>query len=79
MTGISYLDVFSSAPDRGHDEAIDPGDLVRTGSNPFPHFKVIAVKGAMAWLSDLQTGADHLAPLRRCRKIGTLALMFAAE
>jgi len=35
--------VFSIEPDCDHDAAAGPGDLVRAGSNYFPHFRVIAV------------------------------------
>ncbi len=79
MYRISYSDVFSIALDREYDESISPGDLVRTGSNQFPHFQVIAVHGDMGWLRDVQTGADHLVPLLRCRKLEEPALALAAE
>ena len=79
MNSISYCDVFSLTLDREHDETIYIGDLVRTGTNHFPHFEVIAIHRDKAWLRDLQTGADHLTPLQRCRKIDAPALAMAAE
>ena len=79
MNSISYCDVFSLTLDREHDEAILAGDIVRTGTNDFPRFKVVAVHGDKAWLRDVQTGANHLAPLLRCRRMPQPALAIAAE
>ena len=45
MNMSSYSDVFSINHDREYDEDIQPGDLVRTGPNLFPHFEVVAVHG----------------------------------
>jgi len=69
VTLSSYSDVFSIDHDRGYAEEIQPGDLVRTGSNLFPHFEVVAVHGDKAWVRNVQNGTDHLAILSRCRKI----------
>lgn len=69
MTLSSYSDIFAISHDREYAEDIRPGDLVRTGPNLFPHFEVIAVHGEKAWVRNLETGADHLAFLSRCRKI----------
>lgn len=69
MSLPSYSDVFSISLDRGYDEDIRVGDLVRTGPNLFPHFDVIAVHGDKAWVRNVQTGVDHLAFVSRCRKI----------
>jgi hypothetical protein len=79
MTLSSYSDVFSIDHDRGYDEEIQPGDLVRTGPNLFPHFEVVAVHGDKAWVRNVQNGADHLALLSRCRKINGQTLCDAAE
>jgi hypothetical protein len=79
MSPLSYSDVFSINHDREYDEEIYAGDLVRAGPNLFPHFTVIAVDGDTAWVRDVQTGADHLAPLSRCRKIPNEAFAIAAE
>ena len=45
------------------------GDVVRTGENSHPQFRVIAVTEDRAWIRDLQYGADHIVPVDRCRKI----------
>ena len=79
MSLSSYSDVFSINHDRDYDEHIAAGDLVRSGPNLFPHFEVIAVSGDKAWVRNVQTGADHLAPLARCRKIQSEILALAAE
>jgi hypothetical protein len=69
MTQSSYSDVFSISHERGYEEEILVGDLVRTGPNLYPHFEVVAVHGDKAWVRNVQNGADHLALLSRCRKI----------
>jgi hypothetical protein len=69
VTQVSYSDLFDISHHRGYDEDIVEGDLVRTGPNLFPHFTVIAVNGDKAWVRNVQTGVDGLAPLTRCRKI----------
>lgn len=79
MSLSSYSDVFSIRHDREYDEEIQIGDLVRSGPNLFPHFEVIALHGDTAWVRNVQNGANHLAPLSRCRKIHTDALAIAAE
>ncbi|MBV9750158.1 MAG: hypothetical protein JO157_15230 [Acetobacteraceae bacterium] len=48
---------------------IHVGDLVRTGSNRFPHYAVIALYEGMAWVRDVQTGAYGLTSLDLCRKV----------
>jgi hypothetical protein len=79
MTLSSYSDVFSIDHDRGYEEEIQAGDIVRTGPNLFPHFEVVAVHGDKAWVRNVQSGADHLALLSRCRKINGQTLAEAAE
>ena len=69
MTLSSYSDVFSISHERGYEEDIRVGDLVRTGLNLHPHFVVVAVHGEKAWVRNVQNGTDHLAMLSRCRKI----------
>jgi hypothetical protein len=78
MTLSSYSDVFSISHDRDHHEEIHPGDVVRTGENLYPHYEVVAVHGDKAWVRNVQTGADSLALLSRCRKINP-AVLLAAE
>jgi len=79
MSLSSYSDVFAIDHDRGYDEEIVPGDMVRTGPNLYPHFEVLAVHGDKAWVRNVADGADHLALLSRCRKIESIALALAAE
>ncbi|HET9159881.1 MAG TPA: hypothetical protein VFN88_04655, partial [Caulobacteraceae bacterium] len=62
-------DVFAIDHDRTEDEDIQPGDIVRTGPNLYPHYTVVAVSGEKAWVRNVQTGVDGLTPLTRCRKI----------
>jgi hypothetical protein len=69
MSLPSYSDVFAIDHDRDYDEEIGVGDLVRSGANHFPHFEVIAVHGDKAWVRNVANGADHLAPLVRCRRV----------
>ena len=45
------------------------GDIVRTGENYHPHYRVIAVAADRAWIRDIQRGSDHVIPLNRCRRI----------
>lgn len=45
------------------------GDLIRTGGNSHPHFRVIALAEDRAWVRDTQHGTDHIVPLSRCRRI----------
>jgi hypothetical protein len=79
MTLSSYSDVFAISHDRDYAEEIRAGDLVRTGPNLFPHFEVVAVHGEKAWVRNVQTGADHLAFVSRCRKIEAEPLAVAAQ
>jgi hypothetical protein len=74
----SYSDVFGISHEREDHEEILVGDLVRTGPNHFPHFAVVAVNGDKAWVRNVNTGADSLALVSRCRKIGS-AMAIAAE
>ncbi len=65
----SYSDVFAIRHERHEAQEIVPGDIVRSGENLYPHFEVIAVSGDTAWVRNVSTGDDHLAPLARCRKV----------
>lgn len=69
MVRSSYSDVFDISHDREFDEQIVAGDLVRTGANAFPHYRVIAVHGEKAWVRDVQYGSDGVTSLNLCRKI----------
>jgi hypothetical protein len=79
MSLSSYSDVFAIDHDRGYDEEIQAGDIVRTGPNLFPHFEVLAVHGDKAWVRNVSNGSDHLALVSRCRKINGQVLDQAAE
>jgi hypothetical protein len=78
MSLSSYSDVFAINHDREHHEDIVVGDLVRTGENFHPHFAVIAVAGDKVWLRNVQTGADQLAFLSRCRRLDNAVALVAA-
>lgn len=69
MVRSSYSDVFDISHNREFDEQIMAGDLVRTGANAFPHYRVIAVCGEKAWVRDVQYGSDGITSLSLCRKI----------
>ena len=79
MSLSSYSEDFAIVHDRGYDEEITAGDMVRTGPNLFPHFEVLAVHGDKAWVRNTANGADHLAILLRCRKINGQTFAQAAE
>jgi len=79
MSLSSYSDVYAIDHDRGYDEEISAGDLVRTGPNLYPHFLVLAVHGDKAWVRDISNGSDHLALVSRCRKINGQPFQQAAE
>ena len=69
MVRSSYSDVFEISHERELDEQILAGDLVRTGANAFPQYRVIAVCGDKVWLRDVQYGSDGITTLSLCRKI----------
>mgnify|MGYP006143590487 CR=1 FL=1 len=69
MSALSYLDVFNIVEHHAGEGVIGPGDLVRTSDNHYPHFRVIAVHHDKVWVRNVETGADGLTPLSRCRKI----------
>jgi hypothetical protein len=79
MSLSSYSDVFAVSHERGYQEEIHVGDLVRTGPNLHPHFTVVAVDGDKAWVRNVISGGDSLALLSRCRRILSDALIMAAE
>jgi len=79
MSLSSYSDVFAISHDRGYDQEILVGDIVRSGPNLFPHFEVLAVHGDKAWVRNISNGADHLALVSRCRKIVDEVRAQAAE
>ena len=79
MSLSSFSDVFAISHERGYEESIGVGDLVRTGPNHHPHFTVIAVDGDKAWVRNVLDGGDALALLSRCRRILPEAQAMAAE
>jgi hypothetical protein len=66
---ISYCDLHETGDTHPTPEAILAGDVVRTGPNQHPQWRVIAVDGEKAWLRDLQTHADGVTDVHRCRKV----------
>jgi hypothetical protein len=68
---ISYSDLYDIRHDRGYDEEIRQGDLVRTSPNAFPQWEVLAVRGDKAWVLNVQTGQQGITDLARCRRIET--------
>lgn len=69
MSVVSYSDLYEIDHNRGYEEEIVVGDLVRTGPNLFPHYTVVAVHGDKVWVRNTENGSDALAFLDRCRKI----------
>lgn len=54
-------------------EGLIPGDMIRTGENLHPHYHLVAVNGDTAWVRNIDTGAQALTALNRCRRIRNLA------
>jgi hypothetical protein len=79
MVRSSYSDVFDISHEREFDEHIAAGDLVRTGANAFPHFRVIAICGEKVWVRDTQYGTDGITKLNLCRKINGAPVIEAVE
>ena len=69
MVQTSYADVYGLEPHTADEDGLQPGDLVRTGPNLFPHFTVVAVSGDKVWLRNVQTGMDAITAHMRCRRI----------
>jgi hypothetical protein len=44
-----------------------PGDLCHHGPNALPMYRVIWTDSGKAWLRDVNTGADAVVDLERCR------------
>ena len=68
MAAASYLNVYGIEHTPTQD-AIEAGDLVCTGPNAWPQFRVIAVHDNVAWVRNTQTGVDGLTATGRCRKV----------
>jgi hypothetical protein len=75
---MSYSDLFQIVHERDWHEDIVAGDLVRTGPNLFPHYTVVAVSGETAWVKNVETGAQALTAINRCRRIEEQLMVRAA-
>jgi hypothetical protein len=69
MVRSSYSDVFAIRHERERDEAIAVGDMVRTGVNATPQYRVIAVHDDKVWVRDVHYGSDGITSLSLCRKV----------
>lgn len=59
---ISYLhERTTPAP-----EPVKVGDIVKTGPNDYPRFKVIAIDGDRAWLRNVISSDDAVVSLAEC-------------
>jgi hypothetical protein len=65
----SHIELYGLDGGEPSSQEIQVGDLVRTGSNRFPHYAVIALYDDMAWVRDVQTGAYGMTSLSLCRKV----------
>jgi hypothetical protein len=79
MSHGSYMNVFAVPHHSGEAGRVAAGDFVRTSDNYYPHFAVIAIHGDKAWLRNVETGQDTLAPLERCRPLEADIAAIAAE
>ena len=75
---MSYSDLYQINHERDWHEDIVVGDLVRTGPNPSPPCTVVAVRDDTAWVRNVETGAQALTALNRCRRIEQQAAAKAA-
>ena len=66
MTGLAWRSP-EDAP--SHSSRATVGDIVRTGENFHPHYRVIAVSADRAWIRDVQRGTDHVIPISRCQRL----------
>jgi hypothetical protein len=59
---ISYLDDRDTPPP----DPVKAGDIVKTGPNDYPRFKVIAIDSGRAWLRNVISGDDAVVSLAEC-------------
>lgn len=59
---ISYLEERHN----GEPDKVRVGDIVRTGPNDYPRFKVIAQDAGRVWLRNVLTGDDAIVSLAEC-------------
>jgi hypothetical protein len=69
MANISYSNLYDIEHDHMDGSDVVVGDLVRTGPNAYPYFRVLAVFGDKAWVRNVQTGADGITLASRCRHV----------
>ena len=69
MVKVSYSGVFGINHARDQHEDIADGDLVCTGPNQFPRYRVIATDGDRVWVRNVDNGLDGVTDLDRCRKV----------
>ncbi|HYG25326.1 MAG TPA: hypothetical protein VD906_00305 [Caulobacteraceae bacterium] len=60
---ISYLDEGKATPPP---DPVRVGDIVKTGPNDYPRFKVVALDSGRAWLRNIVTGEDAVVSLEEC-------------
>ena len=66
----SYADVFGVTRESSPEgELVAPGDVVRTGPNRHPRYRVIAVNEGKAWIRGLARGRDFVVPVGRLRRV----------
>lgn len=69
MLKVSYSDIFGIRYEREGEEVIHPGDVVRTGESQRPQYAVLAVSDGKAWVRNVDSGADGIVEVNRCRKV----------
>ena len=69
MPTVSYSDLFGIRHERELEEPIEAGDVVRTGPNAKPHFRVLAVNDGRVWVRNVDTSADGIVDMNRCRVV----------
>ena len=60
---ISYLHDGKATP---KPEPVKVGDIVKTGPNDYPRFKVIAIDGERAWIRNIISSDDAVVSLTEC-------------
>lgn len=60
---ISYLHEGKATPPPDH---VRVGDIVKTGPNDYPRFKVVALDSGRAWLRNVVSGDDAVVSLDEC-------------
>jgi len=69
MPTVSYSDLFGIRHEREQDESIEAGDVVRTGPNARPQFQVLAIRDDRVWVRNIDTFADGIVDVNRCRLV----------